>query len=86
MKAKTKQIRKVEIASWFRADINKLKEHLKVHGTDFEAIAREMGKTRDQIKRKFKVLERKSDEVTQCVFAGEKQKTKTVEKSEKIDF
>jgi hypothetical protein len=29
-----------------------------------------MGKTRDQIKRKFKVLEKKSDEVVDCVFAG----------------
>ena len=41
---------------------------MKIYGTDFEAIAREMGKTRDQIKRKFKVLEKKSDEVTDCVF------------------
>jgi hypothetical protein len=59
-KAKTKTIRKVVIASWSRADINKLKQCLKIYGTDFEAIAREMGKTRDQIKRKFKVLEKVS--------------------------
>jgi hypothetical protein len=31
-----------------------------------------MGKTRDQIKRKFKVLEKISDEVVDCVFADEK--------------
>jgi hypothetical protein len=59
-KAKTKNIRKVVIASWSRADINKLKQFLKIYGTDFEAIAREMGKTRDQIKRKFKILEKVS--------------------------
>jgi len=39
-KYKGKKIRKVEIASWSRADINKLKEMLKIFGTDFEAIAR----------------------------------------------
>lgn len=62
-KYKEKKIRKVIIASWSRADINKLKQLLKVFGTDFQAIAREMGKTRDQIKRKFKVLEKISDDV-----------------------
>jgi len=31
-----------------------------------------MGKTRDQIKRKFKVLEKISDEVVDCVFTNEK--------------
>ena len=34
-KTKTKTIRKVIIASWSRAEINKLKEYLKVFGTDF---------------------------------------------------
>jgi hypothetical protein len=72
IKAKTKPIRKVVIASWSRANINKLKEYLRIYGTDFEAIAREMGKTRDQIKRKFKVLEKVSNEVTECVFDGDK--------------
>jgi hypothetical protein len=71
-KIKAKPIRKVVIASWSRADIKKLKEHLKTYGTDFEAIASEMGKTRDQIKRKFKVLEKISNEVTECVFDGDK--------------
>jgi hypothetical protein len=72
---KNKKIRKVEIASWSRADIQKLKDLLKIYGTDFQAISREMGKTRDQIKRKYKVLEKKSEEVTECVFDSERSKS-----------
>lgn len=34
-----------------------------------------MGKTRDQIKRKFKVLQKVSDEVVDCVFDTQKVKT-----------
>lgn len=36
-----------------------LVELFKVHGCDFGIIARKMGKTRAQIKRKYKILERK---------------------------
>ncbi len=45
---------------------------LRKYGSDFTMIATEMTKTRDQIKRKFKVLEKKSDEVVDCVFACNK--------------
>jgi len=33
---------------------------LRIYGTDFQAIATVLCKTRDQVKRKFKVLEKKS--------------------------
>ena len=41
---------------------------LKIYGTDFQIISIKMKKTRDQVKRKYKVLEKISDEVVDCVF------------------
>jgi hypothetical protein len=41
---------------------------LKKYGSDFTTIATHMTKTRDQIKRKFKVLEKKNPDLTNTIF------------------
>ena len=47
------------IASWKRCEVKKLEALVLEYGTDFSAIARLMGKSRDQIKRKYKVMQKK---------------------------
>jgi hypothetical protein len=44
---------------------------LKKYGSDFTMIATRMTKTRDQIKRKFKVLEKKSPLLANAIFERE---------------
>ena len=47
------------------------------HGSDFTLIATQMNKTRDQIKKKFKVLERQQPDLADAIFfiKGKSQKT-----------
>jgi len=40
------------------------------HGCDFQTIAGKMNKTRDQIKRKFKVLEKNDSRLTDVIFSS----------------
>jgi len=47
------------IASWTRQEIKDLEKLILAHGTDFTMIGVVMGKSRDQVKRKFKVMEKK---------------------------
>ena len=60
---KVKKIRKVakynQKAAWNRAETEQLKKLINVYGSDFSLIAQFMKKTRDQIKRRFKYLEKK---------------------------
>ena len=44
---------------------------LRKYGSDFTMIATEMTKTRDQIKRKFKVLEKKNSKLADAIFERE---------------
>ena len=54
-KKKTKK----SIASWTRQEIKDLEKLVVTYGTDFTMIGVIMGKSRDQVKRKFKVMEKK---------------------------
>jgi GTP-binding protein EngB required for normal cell division len=55
-------------AIWTPRDINTLVRLLKEFGSDFTMISTKMDKTRDQIKRKFKVLEKKYPHLTDAIF------------------
>lgn len=44
---------------------------LRLYGSDFQTIALEIGKTRDQVKRKFKVLEKKNPKLAEAIFERE---------------
>lgn len=50
---------KKSIASWKRSEIERLGSLILEYGTDFSAISLLMGKSRDQVKRKFKVMQKK---------------------------
>lgn len=65
-----KRIRKVKknVAYWSSKDISDLVRLLKLYGSDFQTIALEIGKTRDQVKRKFKVLEKKNPKLAEAIF------------------
>lgn len=54
-----KGLNKKVIASWKRSEIKTLEALVLEHGTDFSSIGRLMGKPRDQIKRKYKVMQKK---------------------------
>lgn len=43
-------------------------ELLSVYGSDFSVIAKVMGKTRAQIRRKFKYLEKKKPKAVEVIF------------------
>lgn len=47
-----------KIATWKKPEIEKLETLLLEYGTDFSTISRLIGKSRDQVKRKFKVLQK----------------------------
>lgn len=73
MDVKEKKVvkRKMErktVAIWTSRDIKILVKLLKEYGSDFTMIATKMDKTRDQIKRKFKVLEKKYPQLTDAIF------------------
>lgn len=53
---------------WSRAEIEMLLKLINIHGTDFSLIALRMRKTRDQIKRKYTILERTHTQVLQDIF------------------
>ena len=55
----TKLVAKKTIASWNRVQIRELERLVLEYGTDFSTIGLFMGKSRDQVKRKFKVLQKK---------------------------
>ena len=55
-------------ANWSKAEVNSLVGLLKLYGSDFTMIATKMDKTRDQIKRKFKVLEKKWPDLANSIF------------------
>jgi len=59
------------------------------HGSDFTLIATQMNKTRDQIKRKFKVLERQQPDLADAIFFNKGKSEKTAvsqEWTEEDDF
>ena len=56
------------MAVWSKEEVNTLINLLKKYGSDFTLIATHMTKTRDQIKRKFKVLEKKNPTLTNAIF------------------
>jgi hypothetical protein len=62
---------KKNVAYWSPKDISALVRLLKVYGSDFQTIAVELGKTRDQVKRKFKVLEKKNPKLAEAIFERE---------------
>ena len=47
------------IATWSKNEIKMLDELVKEYGTDFAIVAGKLGKTRDQVKRKFKIMQKK---------------------------
>lgn len=62
---------KKNIAYWSSKDISTLIKLLRLYGSDFQTIALEIGKTRDQVKRKFKVLEKKNPKLAEAIFERE---------------
>jgi hypothetical protein len=59
-------------ANWTKLEILSLVELLKKYGSDFTMIATKItNKTRDQIKRKFKVLEKKYPALADAIFERE---------------
>jgi hypothetical protein len=56
------------MAYWSKTEIHALVVLLRKYGSDFTMIATQMSKTRDQIKRKFKVLEKKNPALTNAIF------------------
>lgn len=45
-----------QIATWSKAEVKHFEELLNQYGTDLEMIAGALGKSREQVKRKFKIL------------------------------
>lgn len=62
-------------AIWTPRDIRVLVSLLREYGSDFTMISTKMDKTRDQIKRKFKVLEKKFPHLTDAIFERDPSKT-----------
>lgn len=63
-----KKVERKSVAIWTPKDIRTLIKLLKEYGSDFTMISTQMDKTRDQIKRKFKVLEKKYPHLTDAIF------------------
>lgn len=57
-----------QAAVWTPRDINTLVRLLKEYGSDFTIIATQMDKSRAQIKRKFKVLEKQYPHLAEVIF------------------
>jgi len=55
-------------AIWTPRDINTLIRLLKEYGSDFTMISTKMDKSRAQIKRKFKVLEKQYPNLVDVIF------------------
>ena len=56
-------------ALWTKAEVSQMVELMKQHGCDFALIAATMAtKTRDQVKRKFKVLEKSYPHLAEAIF------------------
>lgn len=55
---------------WSRAEVDILLKLINLYGTDFSMIAFRMRKSRDQIKRKYTVLERTHGSALQDIFGG----------------
>jgi hypothetical protein len=64
----TKTAKKAAPANWTKDDVSNLVVFLKRYGSDFTMISTKMNKTRDQIKRKFKVLEKKWPKLAEMIF------------------
>jgi hypothetical protein len=56
------------VAYWAKHEITALIGLLRKYGSDFTMIATQMNKTRDQVKRKFKVLEKKHPALADAIF------------------
>lgn len=65
-------------AIWTPRDIRVLVGLLREFGSDFTMISTKMDKTRDQIKRKFKVLEKKFPHLTDAIFERDPARTTQV--------
>ena len=59
------------VAYWSKQEISTLVELLRKYGSDFTMIATQMTKSRDQIKRKFKVLQKKNSKLADAIFEKE---------------
>lgn len=57
-------------ATWTRQEIATLITLLKEYGTDFGIIGSKMGKEREQVKRKFKALEKSHPEIADSIFSA----------------
>lgn len=56
-------------AQWTKAEVSQMVKLMKQYGCDFTLIATQMTtKTRDQIKRKFKVLEKSYPHLAEAIF------------------
>jgi cytochrome c556 len=60
--------KKAAPANWSKQEVATLIELLKRYGSDFTMISTKLPKTRDQIKRKFKVLEKKCPALADAIF------------------
>jgi hypothetical protein len=47
------------VECWKREEVEKLLELLRVYGSDFSIISKLLGKTRIQVRRKFKAIEKR---------------------------
>ena len=71
---KTQKIQKLQkaqnlkVAYWTKQEISSLVCLLREYGSDFTMIATKMTKSRGQIKRKFKVLEKRSSAFADAIF------------------
>ena len=63
--------KKAAPANWTKAQLAGLVELLKRYGSDFGLIATKIAKTREQIKRKFKVLQKKHPQLANAIFQKE---------------
>jgi GTP-binding protein EngB required for normal cell division len=56
------------VASWSKNDVCALVHMLREFGSDFTLISTKIDKSRDQIKRKFKALEKKYPKLAEAIF------------------
>lgn len=70
MARKTKTIlkRQRHQASWKQPEVDQLVLLLRRYGSDFATIAIQLNKERDQVKRKFKVLEKTHPHLAASIF------------------
>jgi hypothetical protein len=82
-KAAPKQRR--QVAVWTRKDISTLVELLRKFGSDFTAVSANMDKSREQVKRKFKVLEKKFPQLAEVIFEKQPAQAVTEIQMEELD-